>query len=61
MWFIFERFILECSQHSAINTLRLVFKIMCFLYCSNGNVNGTNNNDVNQLMDYGAKDEGMPT
>lgn len=61
MWVIFERFILECSQHSTINTLRSVFKIMCCLYCYNRNVNGTNNNNVNQLMDYSTKEVWMPT
>lgn len=61
MWVIFERFILECSQHSTINTLRSMFKIMCSLYCYNRNVNGTNNNDVNQFMYYGKKEVGMPT
>lgn len=34
---------------------------MCSLYCYNRNVNVTNNNDVNQLMDYGAKEVGMRT
>lgn len=53
MWVIFERFILECSQHSTINTHRSVFKIMCCLYRYNRN--------VNQLMDYGTKEVGMPT
>lgn len=61
MWVIFERVILECSQHSTINTLRSLFKIMCCLYRYNRNVNGTNNNDVNQLMDNGTKEVGMPT
>lgn len=34
---------------------------MCCLYYYNRNVNGTNNNNVNLLMDYGAKEVGMPT